>query len=215
MKNIPIPPRHMYEKEIIHKFNVGFNRLNWNYYWKCKEGVNSTNESTSFGFKSNRVPYYPNYNKLDPFKKDLIKLIDSIKYRPYSNDFQKKLKEDCNKIKQSKDIIVSADKTSNLYCMPVETYKSHLKNNITKDYKKSNMNKVKETNNEAAQIATRLKVDDKAEILSDPPCFITIKDHKPNFPGHIECRLINPSKTEIGKISKAILEKKPLSPKRV
>ncbi len=43
--------------------------------------------------------------------------------------------------------------------MPVETYNSHLKNNITKDYKKSNINKVKETNSKTAQIATRLKVD--------------------------------------------------------
>ena len=206
LKNIPIPPRHLYEKEIIHKFNVGFNRLNWNHYWKCKDKKDSTNESTSFGFKSNRVPYYKNYYKLDPFKKDLVKLIASIKYRPHSNAFQKTLKEDCSKIKQSNDVIVSADKTSNLYGMPVETYKSHLKNNITKDYKKSNMNKVKETNKEAAQIATRFKVEEKAEILSDSPCFITIKDHKPNFPGHIECRLINPSKTEIGKISKNILE---------
>ncbi len=93
-------------------------------------------QQTSIGFKSNKVPYFTNYYKLDPFKKDLVKLIASIEYRPHSNDFQKKLKEDCSKIKQSQDIIVSADKTSNLYCMPVETYKSHLKNNITIDYKK-------------------------------------------------------------------------------
>ena len=100
----------MYEKELIHKFDVGFNRLNWNYHWKCKKRKYSTNESTSFGFKSYKVQYYTNYYKLDPFKKDLVKLIPRIKYRPHSNDFQKKLKEDCHKIKQSKDIIVSADK---------------------------------------------------------------------------------------------------------
>ena len=37
--------------------------------------------------------------------------------------------------------------------------------------------------------------------------YITIKDHKYNFPHSISCRLINPSKTNIGKISKAILHK--------
>ena len=207
LKNIPIPPRHLYEKEVIHKLNNGYNRLNWDFYFKCKERNDSTNESTSFGFKTNKVPYYTNYHKLEPFKKDLVKLVANIKYRPHANDFQKKLKEDCNRIKQSKEVIVNADKTSNMYGIPVETYKTHLRNNITKDYKKSSNNKVNQTNKEAAQIAKKLNVAEKAEILSDSPCFITIKDHKPNFPGRVECRLINPSKTEIGKISKTILDK--------
>ena len=37
--------------------------------------------------------------------------------------------------------------------------------------------------------------------------YITIKDHKDNFPPSISCRLINPSKTDVGKISKTILYK--------
>ena len=37
--------------------------------------------------------------------------------------------------------------------------------------------------------------------------FITLKDHKPNFRNNPTCRLINPTKPEIGKISKQILEK--------
>ena len=36
--------------------------------------------------------------------------------------------------------------------------------------------------------------------------FITIKDHKPNFTTNPTYRLINPSKSEIGKISKHILD---------
>ena len=35
---------------------------------------------------------------------------------------------------------------------------------------------------------------------------MTIKDHKENFPNNINCRLINPAKTNIGKISKQLLE---------
>ena len=92
LKNIPIPPRHLYEKEVIHKLNNGYNRLNWDFYFKCKERNDSTNESTSFGFKTNKVPYYTNYHKLEPFKKDLVKLVANIKYRPHANDFQKKTK---------------------------------------------------------------------------------------------------------------------------
>ena len=36
--------------------------------------------------------------------------------------------------------------------------------------------------------------------------FITIKDHKENFPSNVKCRLINPSKGELGKVSKVILD---------
>ena len=36
--------------------------------------------------------------------------------------------------------------------------------------------------------------------------FITLKDHKENFENKPTCRLINPSKPEIGRISKQILE---------
>ena len=37
--------------------------------------------------------------------------------------------------------------------------------------------------------------------------FITLKDHKPNFDNNPTCRLINPTKAEIGKISKRILDR--------
>ena len=37
--------------------------------------------------------------------------------------------------------------------------------------------------------------------------FITLKDHKKNFRSKPSCRLINPYKNEIGKISKIVLEK--------
>ena len=36
---------------------------------------------------------------------------------------------------------------------------------------------------------------------------ITLKDHKPNFPNNIECISINPAKSNLGKISKQILQK--------
>ena len=38
--------------------------------------------------------------------------------------------------------------------------------------------------------------------------FITLKDHKENFENKPTCRLINPSKPEIGRISKQILEER-------
>jgi len=36
--------------------------------------------------------------------------------------------------------------------------------------------------------------------------FITLKDHKDNFQNKPTCKLINPAKSEIGRISKQILD---------
>ena len=38
-------------------------------------------------------------------------------------------------------------------------------------------------------------------------CFITIKDHKDGFRNNPKCRLLNPTKAELGKVSKNILTK--------
>ena len=47
----------------------------------------------------------------------------------------------------------------------------------------------------------------KIPKFSAASAFISIKDHKKHFPVNIECRVLNPGKNELGKISKAILEK--------
>ena len=56
-------------------------------------------------------------------------------------------------------------------------------------------------------IAKNLELSDRMEHLARNPTFITLKDHKENFNLKLSCRLINPSKSELGKVSKQILEK--------
>ena len=58
-------------------------------------------------------------------------------------------------------------------------------------------------------IATRLNLADRKSINTTVKreAFITLKDHKPNFHNNPTFRLINPSKSEIGKISKQILDR--------
>ena len=60
---------------------------------------------------------------------------------------------------------------------------------------------------EAKPIAKNMKLDDQIKSLAKTPAFITLKDHKENFRSSYACRLINPSKSQLGKVSKAILEK--------
>ena len=133
-------------------------------------------------------------------------MIENIKFKPVTSQFQQKLQDDCKKVKDSKDVIVSADKTSNLYEIPVAKYNQLLKNNITNNYKKCDANNIDEVNMEAAEIATELGLADRIEVLAKPSSYVTVKDHKNSFPGRVECRLINPAKTKIGMISKQILD---------
>ena len=43
--------------------------------------------------------------------------------------------------------------------------------------------------------------------MQESESYITVKDHKEDFPHRLSCRLINPSKSDIGKISKYVLDK--------
>ena len=56
-------------------------------------------------------------------------------------------------------------------------------------------------------ITEKLLKSDRMENLKEAEAYITIKDHKENFSNKISCRLINPSKSRIRKISKVIIVK--------
>ena len=43
--------------------------------------------------------------------------------------------------------------------------------------------------------------------MQETETYITMKDHKESFPNKISCRLINTSKSSVGKTSKVILDK--------
>ena len=45
------------------------------------------------------------------------------------------------------------------------------------------------------------------QILGENEAYVTIKDHKERFSDKISCPLINPSRTDIGKISKQMLDR--------
>ena len=67
--------------------------------------------------------------------------------------------------------------------------------------------KAVELNKAAYTIAHKLGLDDRMERLQNSEAYITAKDHKENFNSNPSFRLINPSKTDIGKVSKVILDK--------
>ena len=121
--------------------------------------------------------------------------------------FIKKLKNDINEIKTCNKILVSADKSRNLYKVEKDQYQKLFKENITKTYKKSTNKKIEKINYTAKQITEKLSTANRVPMLEETEAYITIKDHKSEFPNKIQCRLINQSKSSTGKISKVILDR--------
>ena len=62
-------------------------------------------------------------------------------------------------------------------------------------------------NKQTKKIAEKLNLDDRIEKLQETEAYITIKDHKKGFPNNTSFRLINPSKSDIARISKKIIDK--------
>ena len=63
----------------------------------------------------------------------------------------------------------------------------------------------KKTDRKAKKFAKSPHLDERMECYSDQSAFITLKDHKANFKNNTKCRLINPSKSEVGLVSKHYL----------
>ena len=109
-------------------------------------------------------------------------------------------------INTSASLFVPADKTNNLYEVDSRTYDKLLQDNITASYEKTDSNTAKKINNEVKAIAKKLKLKNRIETLTKKKDFITFKNHKPNFINNPKCRLINPAKSNIGKVSKKLLD---------
>ena len=78
---------------------------------------------------------------------------------------------------------------------------------MTKEYKKTDVSTMDKINVEAARTARELELDDRIEGIAKKTAYLTIKDHKPDFPARLKFRLINPCKSNMGKISKSILDR--------
>ena len=158
----------------------------------------------TYGFKSK---HHPGITKeLETFEKELFDIASSLKFRNTTDDFQKQLKEDISSMSSSPDVLILAGKINNIYKTTPEQHKKHLKENVTKTSKSSDLLE-KLINMEAKHIAKKLELSDRIEHLARNPAFITVKNHKENFNSKLPCRLINSSKSELGKVSKQKLEK--------
>ena len=91
----------------------------------------------------------------------------------------------------------------NLYEASPSTYNKLLTENITKSYKAG----TEDINEELKGITSSIGIGNRVDVMTKTDSFITLKDHKDiNFETKPKCRLINPAKSELGKVSKVILD---------
>ena len=137
------------------------------------------------------------------FENELLLMVKNIEFKNVKNKFHEKLKEDINEIKTSDKMFVGADKSRHISKMEKQQYPKLLTENITETYKKSNKKKISNINFTAKKITEKLSI----ERMEESEAYITIKEPKDEFHNKIPCQLINPSKCNLGKFSKVILNK--------
>ncbi|MCP3850980.1 MAG: hypothetical protein GY694_12190, partial [Gammaproteobacteria bacterium] len=217
LKNIPLPTEDTYYKLLFPKVVSFCQRLRWRAFFYLKElknklkgdldndeNIENEEENNNFGFNTEKSA--PPCHLLRDFENDLTALVSNLKFNNKKNNFQKSLARDVEKIKKSNNAFVPADKTSNVYEVNNELYKKLLNNNVTSHYKKDTKDTENKINKEAKQITEKLDISKRVQKIPRKSAFITIKDHKPDFINNTKCRLINPMKSEIGKISKQKLQ---------
>ena len=205
LKNIPTPSKTNYHLKLIDKIESVIKRMRWKASFFLSEPKENLEKPETFGFKTKLTP--SSLPELASFENELIDLCMSIKFNKQPNHFQSQLHKDKNTIKNSTKVLVFADKTNNIYSMTKTDHNKLLKDNVTKTYKKAPENLEKSINFEAEHIANSYNLSERVECIATNPAFVTLKDHKDNFLSKPTCRLINPAKSELGKISKSILDK--------
>ena len=183
-------------------------RLRWKVFWwerRNEEEEEDQDISEKYGLKTAATP--PQSKYLKNFEEDLFNLVKNLEYNNYSNKFLEELDNFRVDMNNSKQMLVKGDKTTNFYRIEREKYVKLLTDNISKDYKKTDNRLSTDIDRKTKAHALDLEIADRMEVLAKRKSFITIKDHKEDFPNSIKCRLINPARNNLGVVSRNILRK--------
>jgi len=202
-KNIPLPSHKDYILHLIRQIENLCKRMRWRAFLYLHPEAKVEQKET-YGFWSRKAP--PQISQLLSFEKRMQNFKHKIKFRKVNCAFQQKLLKDIRNKIDCAQVIIPADKTSNFYETNPCTYNKLLHDNITSSYQREDNSTPMNISKEAKDIATSLKLADRINVTAEKHAYITLKDHKANFETTPSCRLINPSKPELGKVSKHILD---------
>ena len=118
MKNIPIPPRNPYLKNLIEKTENVIKRMRWKAFFfernkekdvNCSDDTKETNNYGRIQIKK----MAPHDDDLSNFESDLYDMIKNVEFRNQHNKFQNQLQQDIRKNNSSTKAFIPADKTTN------------------------------------------------------------------------------------------------------
>lgn len=92
--------------------------------------------------------------------------------------------------------LIAADKPTNFYRLGTSSNNKLLESNVTKTYKKAAGNTLDNIISEEKKVAEALRQDDRIEALAEKDCFVTLKDHKPNFNRNRDYKQANPPENQ-------------------
>ena len=202
LKNIGLPTQNQYRRSLLQKVESVTQRMRWKAHFYLNG--ETRNDKHFYGLPSNNNA--PPVSQLKAFEDDLVKLVQNVSFRKINEPFLNNIKKDLKNIKSSKSIFVFADKTKNIYEVPPNEYDKLLTENITKSYKVGYDGITEDINEELRDISSNLNIGNRIHAMAQTEAFITLKDHKDNFESNPKCRLINPAKSELGRVSKIILD---------
>lgn len=206
LKNIPTTNKRDYFVHLTQQTENFIRRMRWKafFFLQNKEQLY---EQENYGFKSLKTA--PIIKDLLSFENDLLDIIKGLTFYKFKNCFQKNLDIIVKDINKSEDLYVKSDKTANFYKLSPRNYDKLVTNSLTSSYKKintDNFNQIDKINSISKSITDKLKISDRVSKLQPKEAYILLKDHKPDFRSKPSTRIINPTRPEIGRISKNILE---------
>ena len=109
----------------------------------------------------------------------MLDMIQNIQFKANHNpnNLQRKLRNDVKEIRKDKHVFVKADKTTNYYKTTLDEYLRLLNKNVTKAYKKTDLNVPYMIATKDKLIAEQRGRDDWIDVSAHRDSYITMKDY--------------------------------------
>ena len=114
---------------------------------------------------------------------------------------------DKERIRKSWKIWVRADKSNNIYQVSLCEYEQILNNKIMESYKIDHSFIITQINRDTAKVTWKIETVDRFGKIEEKSAQILFKDRKRNFLDRKQARLINPTKPELGLLSKDLIQR--------
>ena len=204
VKNIPFANEQNYQSVLVESIDAVIKRMRWKAIFYMSRNEDSPHPE-NYGLPTSKCP--GQVKEMTQFENELILLAKNLEFKKVSSSFQSRMKNDLKAMRNSGKTLTQADKTTNMYRLSPEEYNKLKHNAVTSKYKKAS-SKIKENVEKGSvKLVKKVGILGRMAKIGSNPCFITLKDHKPNFQNNPQTRLINPAKNEVGRISKVILDR--------